>query len=108
MIDERVAAADTAYEAVRSLAHGLGGPLPPAEVYEFVGALKLTVHALPQVLVQTASALAGALSVYDIGEVPVPGELELRDPVDGIAEAGEELERAQSAIAGQWHRRRAE
>ena len=122
MNDERAAAADEAYEAMRSIAHGLGGPLAPADVYEFVGSFKLAVHALRQVLTQTASALAGAVTVYDIGEGPVPGELEPRDPVDGIAaanaslrraaglieEAGAELERAQSAIAGQWHRRRTE
>lgn len=34
MTDEWVTAADAAYEAVRSIAHGLGGPLPPADVYD--------------------------------------------------------------------------
>lgn len=110
--------ADDAYEAARALAHRIGPPLPPAVVYGSMGALKGIPQALPQILTRLAGVMAGSLTVYEVGEDLREGETEPRIPVDGIAkanghlnraaaliaEAGWEMELAQTAIATQWHR----
>jgi hypothetical protein len=105
--------ADDAYDAIRAINHStIWAKLPAPVVYDILASLKGVGHLLPQALNQLASGLGRSLDEY------VVYEDDDRDPVKSVAEAadhltrvvelaaalGEELERAQCAIAHQGYR----
>lgn len=111
---ELVKRADDAYEAIRAINHLTqnGAELPAPVVYSVLGNLKGVGHLLPQALNHLAAGLGTSLETYDVFED------DGRDPAQSVAtasdhltraaqlaaQAGEELENAQSAISQQGYR----
>lgn len=109
---EAVQEADTAYDALRALAHLTRATHPAPDVYRILGNLKNLGSFLPQISEQLAQGLVKSLEEYDVTEY------EGKDPAASVAVAGEhlaraaklaqqmgeELAQAQNAIAGQGYR----
>ena len=109
---EAVQEADTAYDALRALAHLTRTTHPAPVVYQILGNLKNLGSFLPQISEQLAQGLVKSLEEYDVYEY------EGKDPAASVALAGEhlaraaklaqqmgdELAKAQNAIAGQGYR----
>lgn len=109
---EAVQEADTAYDALRALAHLTRTTHPAPDVYQILGNLKNLGSFLPQISEQLAHGLVKSLEEYDVTEY------EGKDPAASVALAGEhlaraaqlarqmgeELAKAQNAIAGQGYR----
>lgn len=109
---EAVNVADTAYDALRALAHLTRATHPAPEVYRILGNLKNFGSFLPQISEQLAQGLERSLQEYDVTDD------EGKDPAASVALAGEhlaraaklaqqmgeELAQAQNAIAGQGYR----
>jgi hypothetical protein len=123
--DELDARSEDAYEALRDIANrSVNIPLPPAEVYAILGSLKRTPHLLPQVLSQLAADLVASLDEFEVTEHLDRDLVEGEEPPEPLAkilvatehlmkaaklcaQAGLELEKAQSAVSTQSHRVRA-
>ena len=113
---EAVHVADNAYDALRAMAHLTRATHPAPDVYRILGNLKNLGGFLPQISTQLAQGLVKSLQEYDVTEY------EGKDPAASIALAGdhlaraatlaaqmgEELAKAQNAIAGQGYRTAAE
>ncbi|MCV9996550.1 hypothetical protein OIU93_19995 [Paeniglutamicibacter sp. ZC-3] len=109
---EAVQEADTAYDALRALAHLTRATHPAPVVYRILGNLKNLGHFLPQISDQLAQGLVKSLEEYDVTED------QGKDPAESIMQAGEhlaraaelaeqlgeELAKAQEAIAAQGYR----
>ncbi|KAA0977182.1 hypothetical protein FQ154_09815 [Paeniglutamicibacter gangotriensis] len=109
---EAVQEADTAYDALRALAHLTRATHPAPEVYRILGNLKNFGSFIPQISEQLAQGLVKSLEEYDVTEY------EGKDPAASVAvtgehlaraaklaqQMGEELAQAQNAIAGQGYR----
>lgn len=109
---EAVQEANTAYDAVRAIAHLTRATHPAPDVYGILGNLKNFGSFLPQISEQLAQGLVKSLEEYDVTEY------EGKDPAASVALAGEHLARAaklaqqmgeelamaQNAIAGQGYR----
>lgn len=109
---QAVQEADTAYDALRAMAHLTRATHPAPEVYRILGNLKNFGNFLPQISEQLAQGLVKSLEEYDVTEY------EGKDPAASVATAGEhlaraaelaeqlgeELAKAQEAIAGQGYR----
>lgn len=109
---EAVQEADNVYEAMRTIAHLTWATHPAPEVYQILGNLKNLGSFMPQISTQLAQGLVKSLQEYDVYEY------EGKDPAASVALAGEhlalaatlarqmgdELNKAQSAIAGQGYR----
>ena len=107
-----VQAAENAHEALRAIAHFTRATHPAPVVYRILGNLKNFGSFLPQISEQVAQGLVKSLEEYDVYEY------EGKDPAASVALAGEhlaraaklaqqmgdELAKAQNAIAGQGHR----
>lgn len=116
MTDEKTPAivqhADDAYESIRAINHLWHVSIPAPLAYQVLGNLKNVGHQLPQVLQSLADGLGRSLDTHDVRED------DGTDPAANVqiasdhlalaarlaAELGQELEKAQSAIAGQGHR----
>ena len=104
--------AEDSSEALRSLCHITGGPMPAPLLYDVLGNLKGSGYRLAQALQQMSSGLGLSLDKYDVYDG------EGRDPVQSVATAvdhltragqlatqlGQELDLAQSAINMQGYR----
>lgn len=109
---EAVQEADTAYDALRALAHLTRATHPAPDVYRILGNIKNFGSFLPQISHQLAQGLVKSLEEYDVYEY------EGKDPAASVALAGEhlaraaklaeqmgeELAKAQNAINGQGYR----
>lgn len=109
--DLLIAAADDAYEAVRTINHFSCGVLPAPTVYAVLGNLKCVGHMLPQALRQLGDGLAASLCEYDVydahGVAPAlsvtTAHAYLADSAEHARDLGLLLEAAQSAISQQGH-----
>lgn len=107
-----VQAAENAHEALRAIAHSTRATHPAPVVYRILGNLKNLGHFLPQIFDQLSQGLVKSLEEYDLVED------EGKDPAASVAQAGEhlaraaelaeqlgeELAKAQEAIAAQGYR----
>nr|WP_176704851.1 hypothetical protein [Arthrobacter sp.]AXV46238.1 hypothetical protein pA2H2_p05 [Arthrobacter sp.] len=109
---EAVQEADTAYDALRALAHLTRATHPAPVVYGILGNLKNLGSFLPQISEQLAHGLVKSLEEYDVTEdsgkdpaasVALAGE-HLARAAKLAQQMGEELAKAQNAIAGQGYR----
>lgn len=109
---EAVQEADNAYDALRAIAHLTRATHPAPEVYRILGNLKNLGSFLPQISTQLAQGLVKSLEEYDVTEyegkdpatsVALAGE-HLARAAQLAAQMGEELAKAQNAIAGQGYR----
>nr|WP_176705794.1 hypothetical protein [Arthrobacter sp.]AXV46374.1 hypothetical protein pA40H2_p17 [Arthrobacter sp.] len=109
---EAVQEADTAYDALRALAHLTRATHPAPDVYGILGNLKNLGSFLPQISEQLAQGLVKSLEEYDVYEyegkdpaasVALAGE-HLARAAKLAAQMGEELAQAQNAINGQGYR----
>ncbi|MFF5794502.1 hypothetical protein ACFY5D_20865 [Paeniglutamicibacter sp. NPDC012692] len=109
---EAVQEADNACEALRAMAHLTRATHPAPEVYRILGNLKNFGSFLPQISDQLAQGLTRSLQEYDVTEdegkdpaasVALAGE-HLARAAKLAAQMGEELAKAQNAIAGQGYR----
>jgi len=106
--------AETADEAIRAINRAtLGGDQPAPLAYSLIGALKSASNRLPQAFDQIAAGLTRSLDSFELkeddGRNPA---LSIMDANEHLARAsaladqlGDELERAQSAIAKQGYKR---
>lgn len=105
--------ADDAYESIRSINHETNSTrsLPAPLVYSVLGNLKMVGHSLPQALNQLAAGLGKSLNTHNVydkeGQDPVQSVATATDHLTRAAalakQLGEELEKAQSAIAWQGY-----
>ncbi|AEF43132.1 hypothetical protein [Hoyosella subflava] len=105
--------AENAAEAIRTINHTLSSrfAVPAPEVYGVLSELKLVAYRFPQALTSLAEGLAISLDEYDVydnaGE-PASSvaacNASLQRAAMLLAQAGEELEKAQSALSSQGYR----
>jgi hypothetical protein len=107
-----VQAAENAHEALRAIAHFTRGTHPAPVVYRILGNLKNLGHFLPQISDQLSQGLVKSLEEYDVVKdqgkdpatsVALAGE-HLAQAAKLAQQMGEELAKAQNAIAGQGYR----
>ncbi len=105
--------ADDAYESIRAINHLNYTSLPAPVVYAVLGNLKNVAHQMPQALTSLTDGLTRSLDTHDVTEVDRGVDPAVQVQIAGdhlaiaarlIAEAGQELEKAQTAIAGQGYR----
>lgn len=118
--DEVDALGEDAYEALRAIAHRTQHQIPPAEAYQIIGSLKRTPHLLPQLFTEIARGLLESLDTFEItehldrpleeGELPPEPTVKMTEAAEHLmkaaklsAQAGLELEKAQTAVSTQSH-----
>lgn len=109
--DDMSAAAEAAYEAVRTLNHAtLGRPVPAPVVYELLGSLQQVGFALDQLTRQLDTGLTRSLTTHEVYDANGDPETSVALAVDALSLAGQHarhigqcLTTAQAAISGQGH-----
>lgn len=104
-------AADTAYEAIRSLNHETLSRATPAPVaYDLLGSLQQVGFALDQLTRQLGAGLVRSLTTHEVYDDNRDPAASVTEAVDALLLAGQHARRvgeclstAQAAISGQGH-----